>query len=289
MLSPDDRLARDPAPLGLVSLGVRMDSGWLILLSLSKYRGVTILGRTAMQNFEQHTPSGRSAAGWLQGFLTALAATIIGGFVVFSYQEDVRAFLRNPSSSKAVPLVSDAPLAAERGTQRSGSPTSTSAPPVDARHSASKPASPIRGTLSAADREMIRDRFVVNSDGTVLDRRLDIVWQAAETQPMDWYRARRYANELVLAGHSDWRLPTSRELSSLSFPSNGPLIRQAVFPAPRISPYWTGESCPIINRVQRCGVDLNADVALATSFGQGSSGTYYKTAALNVRVVRRTR
>lgn len=40
-------------------------------------------------------------------------------------------------------------------------------------------------------------------------------WQCQSPGPMTWHQAQSYAEALVLAGRSDWRLPSVRELESL--------------------------------------------------------------------------
>jgi serine/threonine-protein kinase len=62
-------------------------------------------------------------------------------------------------------------------------------------------------------------RFIDNGDGTVTDRETDLVWQKEQApERMTWPEAKLYIqrlNEESFAGHSDWRLPTSDELSTL--------------------------------------------------------------------------
>ena len=55
-----------------------------------------------------------------------------------------------------------------------------------------------------------------NGDGTVTDLNTGLMWQ--KTPPAEhysWDEAARYASELELAGHDDWRMPTMKELYSL--------------------------------------------------------------------------
>jgi hypothetical protein len=55
-----------------------------------------------------------------------------------------------------------------------------------------------------------------NGDGTVTDLNTDLMWQ--KTPPAghySWQEAAKYASELELAGHDDWRMPTMKELYSL--------------------------------------------------------------------------
>ncbi len=59
--------------------------------------------------------------------------------------------------------------------------------------------------------------YTDNSDGTVTDNNTGLIWQ--QTPPDAFYsrtEAQTYADALVLAGESDWRLPTIKELLSLA-------------------------------------------------------------------------
>ncbi|MEY4185605.1 MAG: hypothetical protein RIT02_639 [Planctomycetota bacterium] len=60
-------------------------------------------------------------------------------------------------------------------------------------------------------------RLQKNTDSTVTDQITGLVWQQQlNSQAMTWEQAQQYCSELVLGGHSDWRLPTIRELRSIS-------------------------------------------------------------------------
>ena len=55
-----------------------------------------------------------------------------------------------------------------------------------------------------------------NGDGTITDLNTGLMWQKAPTfEHYTWDDARRYAEQLVLAGHDDWRLPTIKEFIRL--------------------------------------------------------------------------
>jgi hypothetical protein len=60
------------------------------------------------------------------------------------------------------------------------------------------------------------NNFVDNGDGTVADLATGLIWQQADSGVgMTWEAALAYAENLELAGHSDWRLPDVKELQSL--------------------------------------------------------------------------
>lgn len=57
--------------------------------------------------------------------------------------------------------------------------------------------------------------YTVSTD-TVVDNVTDLMWQRAVPEAQyEWVNAKTYCNDLVLAGHSDWRLPSRIELVSL--------------------------------------------------------------------------
>ena len=60
------------------------------------------------------------------------------------------------------------------------------------------------------------DRFQHNNDGTVTDTETGLMWQLRGPQtPMNWEIAKQYCNNLILAGYSDWRLPSYDEIGPL--------------------------------------------------------------------------
>jgi hypothetical protein len=60
------------------------------------------------------------------------------------------------------------------------------------------------------------NKFTDNKDSTVTDVATGLMWQQHDSgRGMDWKTALRYAQNLTLAGHTDWRLPTVKELQSI--------------------------------------------------------------------------
>jgi hypothetical protein len=58
--------------------------------------------------------------------------------------------------------------------------------------------------------------FKDNGDETVTDRATGLTWMKADSgKGMNWADALAYARNLELAGHSDWRLPNTKELQSI--------------------------------------------------------------------------
>ncbi|MFI3320425.1 MAG: DUF1566 domain-containing protein [Rikenellaceae bacterium] len=59
--------------------------------------------------------------------------------------------------------------------------------------------------------------FHDNGDGTVSDSNTGLVWQQIpHAEGMTWAEAKEYCEKLELGGHNDWRLPTLKELFSIS-------------------------------------------------------------------------
>ncbi len=65
--------------------------------------------------------------------------------------------------------------------------------------------------------------FTATSEGTVIDQSSQLMWQQTDSgKPMDWQEALNYAENLVFAGHDDWRLPNAKELQYLVDYSRAP-------------------------------------------------------------------
>jgi hypothetical protein len=83
--------------------------------------------------------------------------------------------------------------------------------------------------------------FVDNSDGTITDRATGLMWQQADDgTSRDWEEALAYAEDLGLAGHTDWRLPSIKELQGIVDYTRAPDITNS----PAIDPLFT---CTEIN------------------------------------------
>lgn len=133
-------------------------------------------------------------------------------------------------------------------------------------------------------------RFDVNDDGTVIDRKLHLMWarcsvgqrwqqgqcQGQATQ-LTWRDALNSAAHEFFAGHRDWRLPDVHEFSSLAeLRCRQPAINLAVFPGTPAVDYWT--STPFIN---------DALYAWRVHFQYGENHTALHNRAAAVRLVRK--
>ncbi len=73
--------------------------------------------------------------------------------------------------------------------------------------------------------------FINNGDGTVTDRETGLIWQQTESCCQSQRLARRYCEEMIFAGHADWRLPNVKELESIvDDDTNHPAINTEFFP-----------------------------------------------------------
>ena len=127
------------------------------------------------------------------------------------------------------------------------------------------------GTLHAA--------YIDNSNGTVTDTSTGLMWQQEISgSTMDWENAESYCESLNLAGHTDWRLPSIRELQtiedySISYP--GPTIDITYFPHTPSSWFWTSTSFA-----------GNASLAWVVNFYDGDNTFLFKRNDYYVRAVR---
>ncbi len=70
-----------------------------------------------------------------------------------------------------------------------------------------------------------------NEDGTITDENTGLMWiQTPSTEGMSWADAKKYCDELEFAGYTDWRMPSLKELYSISdFNTGWPYIDTMYF------------------------------------------------------------
>ncbi len=73
--------------------------------------------------------------------------------------------------------------------------------------------------------------YIDNGDGTVTDNNTGLMWQEVPSSDnFSWDDAVSYCDDLVLAGNDDWRMPTLKELFSISdFSSGWPYLDTGYF------------------------------------------------------------
>lgn len=134
-----------------------------------------------------------------------------------------------------------------------------------------------------------------NGNGTVTDNNTGLSWEikgAANGTPnpadpndadntYSWTAAQDAVLELnasLFAGHSDWRLPTPYELSTiidLSAPEGSPMINRSVFPNCKAGKYWTSRA-----------YTGDSSLAWVIDFSTASDDFLPKTNSFYVRAVR---
>jgi hypothetical protein len=83
--------------------------------------------------------------------------------------------------------------------------------------------------------------YTDNGDGTVTDTSTGLMWQqAVSSNSMTWEQALTHCEGLNLGGHTDWRLPTIKELRSLvDYSQYNPAINTTYFPNTAASWCWS--------------------------------------------------
>jgi len=119
--------------------------------------------------------------------------------------------------------------------------------------------------------------LIDNKDGVVMDTETVLTWQqGAVSKKYTWEGALKYCQNLSLAGYSDWRLPTIKELRTIVDKSRFALaINIDYFPDTWPSSYWSSTTHTYC-----------ADYAWGMYFYLGYDRKYYKSRCLYVRAVR---
>ena len=119
--------------------------------------------------------------------------------------------------------------------------------------------------------------FTDNGDGTVTDNVTRLMWQqAAPVTAHAWAAASSYCADLSLAAHSDWRLPSLVELTSIAdLGQSNPAIDVTYFPATAAAEFWSSSVW-----------GASPTTASGVNFATGGTRQQPLTAAHNVRCVR---
>ncbi len=112
-------------------------------------------------------------------------------------------------------------------------------------------------------------------DSTVSDTRTGLMWQQSDDgQERTYSEALSYCRALRLAGHSDWRLPSLRELQSTVVAGMPANVDRRFVNAKR-ERYWT-----------RTEFQGQPDIAYTVDFADGGETSYFKVYKYYVRAVR---
>ena len=90
----------------------------------------------------------------------------------------------------------------------------------------------------------IPNHFTDNGDSTITDNLTGLMWEKFPyNDSLFWDNALQHAENLMLAGYSDWRLPNIKEVESLNDEkANAPSINTSVFPNVVAKKYWSSTS-----------------------------------------------
>jgi hypothetical protein len=119
--------------------------------------------------------------------------------------------------------------------------------------------------------------LIDNGDGTVSDTSTGLMWQQA-TAPVTytWQDALSYCENLTLAGKSDWRLPTIKELDSIvDLTQYNPAINITFFPNAVAHLYWSSTAYAV-----------DARSAWRMYLYSGAISAWYKSSSYYVRAIR---
>lgn len=108
--------------------------------------------------------------------------------------------------------------------------------------------------------------YTDNNDNTITDNNTSLMWQKAEAGSKRWEDALKYCEGTNLAGHTDWRLPNTKELQSLVDTTRyDPAIDTRYFPdvMTGYNHYWTSTTV----------ASKSASEAWFVSFTNGNVGT----------------
>ncbi len=110
------------------------------------------------------------------------------------------------------------------------------------------------------------DDYTDNMDGTVTDNVTGLMWEQKTDDggPRDkdntytWKDALAYCENLLLGEHSDWRMPTPKELERIvDLTKSSPSIDTEIFPNTNSGKYWTGTTCSGCHKHKAFAMDFN--------------------------------
>ena len=123
----------------------------------------------------------------------------------------------------------------------------------------------------------LMDRFILNGDDTVTDRKTGLMWQQyGISSKMNWQEAISYCESFQLADYNDWRFPNKEELRSIiDYDQFDPCVDSTYFPGTMPEEYWSSTTSP-----------KNLWAAYVIDFSSGDDDFINKQEDRYVRVVR---
>jgi hypothetical protein len=99
----------------------------------------------------------------------------------------------------------------------------------------------VRAVRDVTTPAVVDNPYTANGDGTITDNLTQLVWQQVPNPTaQSWEQALVYAEELNLAGQTDWRLPNIKELQSLSdYSAVNPAVNSNFFSTIGVHNYWS--------------------------------------------------
>jgi hypothetical protein len=180
----------------------------------------------------------------LRGAAAAALVAVAGCNLIIGLQ---RGLPEGSGGSSSASLSSTGTAMSSTGTSSGGSPTSSSGSTTASGTSSSSGACTMdAGAPLVCDRTWAQwnarlpSAFTDNGDGTVTDATTQLLWQKGSGASTTQAGAIAQCQQLKLAGHCDWRLPTRIELGTLVdyTKSTPPLIDTTVFDC-KMNAYWT--------------------------------------------------
>ncbi|MCP4753041.1 MAG: DUF1566 domain-containing protein [Proteobacteria bacterium] len=125
--------------------------------------------------------------------------------------------------------------------------------------------------------------FTNNSDQTIMDNNTKLMWQRNDQNVKNWTNAGTYCTGLDLADHTDWRLPTNKELQTIfNYENDNPSLDGTFFPNTYAAVHWS--STTLVG--DDIGLHAASEHAWRVRFDTGFAGYYLKIERFPVRCVR---
>ncbi|MCP4214004.1 MAG: DUF1566 domain-containing protein [bacterium] len=124
------------------------------------------------------------------------------------------------------------------------------------------------------------NKFADNDDGTITDLATGLTWMKADSgKKMTWEQALKYAENVEVAGKSDWRLPNVKELQSIVDYSRAPDARDKKSRAAAIDPVFRLTEMESWHWSSTTHIETRGGYYVC--FGQGLSAWVYQGRKMN--------